>query len=246
VIFARRAAKRRALLAQPFPAAWRAFLEERYDHFARLPEGPRRAFEDALRVFLLEKRITGIDVEVTDELRLLVASSAATLSLGWPDYDWRQLTEVLLYPDDFDRDYNFGGDERSGETHPWGTIILSVPSLHDSFDYPDDGFHVGLHEFAHLLDAEHAHFDGLPPGLPEREAREWLRLSREAMEAMQGRGPSVIDRYGADDPVEFFAVAVEAFFERPRGVARRHPGLYALLAAYFGQDPAAWEASPAR
>jgi len=243
VIFGRRAAKRRALLAEPFPEDWRAFLHERYDHYSRLPADKKRAFEDSLRVFLFEKRITGIDVDVDDELRLLVASSASTLSLAWPDYDWRQLTEVLLYPDDFDRDYNFGGDERSGETHPWGTVILSVPSLLDSFDDPDDAFHVGLHEFAHLLDAEHAVFDGIPPGLPDDLAREWLRLSSEAMETLGRPGRSVIDRYGADDPVEFFAVAVEAFFERPRAMARRHPGIYSMLAAYFGQDPAAWEVS---
>ena len=33
-----------------------------------------------------------------------------TLSLGWPAYDWEQLNEVLLYPDDFDRDYEIGAD----------------------------------------------------------------------------------------------------------------------------------------
>ena len=41
-----------------------------------------------------------------DDLKLLVAASAVTLSVGWPDYEWDRLTEVLLYPDDFDRDYN--------------------------------------------------------------------------------------------------------------------------------------------
>jgi hypothetical protein len=242
VIFGRgRAKKRQALLAEPFPEAWRAFLLEACDHYARLPTPERGAFESALRVFVDEKRVTGVEIQVTDDLRLLVASSAVTLSLGWPGYEWSQLTEVLLYPDDFDRDYTFGGDERSGETHPWGTVILSVPSLVESFELPDDAFHVGLHEFAHLLDGEHAVFDGIPPGLAADQEREWVALARAAMESMGRPGPSVIDRYGADDPVEFFAVAVEAFFERPAGVRRRLPGIYALLAAYFGQDPAAWD-----
>jgi Mlc titration factor MtfA (ptsG expression regulator) len=242
VIFGRRRAKRRAdLLAQPFPEGWRDWLIDACDHYARLPSGPRRAFEDALRIFVGEKRVTGIEVEVTDELRLLVASSAVSLSLAWPDYDWSQLTEVLLYPDDFDRDYTFGGDERSGETHPWGTVILSVPSLYESFEYPDDAFHVGYHEFAHLLDAERAGFDGIPPGLARGPEREWVRLAEQAMEGMRGPGPTVIDRYGAHDPVEFFAVAVEAFFERPRALRKRHPAIYASFAEYFGQDPAAWD-----
>ena len=64
-------------------------------------------------------------------------------------YDWRRLAEVLLYQDYFDRDYNFGG-ERAGIVDHWGTVILSVPALRQSFENSDIAYHVGLHEFAHL------------------------------------------------------------------------------------------------
>lgn len=236
----RRSARRRAVLARPFPAAWRELLLERYDHFERLPESLRRSFEDDLRIFLAEKRITGVGTEATEELRLLVGASAVTLTLAWPRADWDVLTEVLLYPDDFDRDYNFGGEDLAGETHPWGTVILSGPALVESFEYGDDGFHVGLHEFAHLLDVERSEFDGMPTGLSEARRRDWAALAAREMERLR-EGRSALDPYGADDPVEFFAVAVESFFERPRELRRRHDELYAFLAEYFAQDPAAWE-----
>jgi hypothetical protein len=42
---------------------------------------------------------------------------------------------------------------------------------------------------------------------------------------------------GANE-AELFAVATEAFFERPRELARKHPELYAMLADAYGQDPA--------
>ena len=101
-----------------------------------------------------------------DDLRLLVAASAVTLSLGWPEYEWDQLTEVLLYADDFDRDYTVGEDEVSGLAHPWGTVILSVPSLLPELRVsPTTRYHVGIHEFAHILDVDHTHFDGVPIGL---------------------------------------------------------------------------------
>ena len=170
-LLGRRTATRRAAVALPFPEKWRAFLLDRYDHFERLDPRWRARFEDDVRIFLAEKRITGVGVEATDELRLLVAASAVTLSVGWPEYEWDHLTEVLLYPDDFDRDYAFGGDERSGEAHPWGTVILSVPSLLESFEVPDDAYHVGIHEFAHLLDVDQTHFDGIPVGLHGERAR---------------------------------------------------------------------------
>jgi len=236
----KRRAHRRAVLQAPFPESARDFLLESYDHYDRLPPDWRGRFEDDVRVFLAEKRITGIAVEVTDELRLLVAASAVTVSLGWPDYEWDQLTEVLLYPQDFDRDYRFDTSELAGQAHPWGTIILSVPSLRESFEDPDDGFHVGIHEFAHLLDGSHSRFDGIPPGLDASRSRDWRDVADREMERLR-RGKSVLDDYGAHDPVEFLAVAVEGFFEMPLALRKRHRELYAILAVYFGQDPAAWD-----
>jgi Mlc titration factor MtfA (ptsG expression regulator) len=252
--FQRRTLRRRALLAKPFPARWRAFLLERYDHYERMDATWRARFEDDVRLFAAEKRITGIGLKATPELRLLVAASAVTLSVGWPDYEWEQLAEVLLYADDFDRDWRVGASELAGQAHSEGTVILSVPSLEESFEYPDDAFHVGLHEFAHLLDLEHAHFGGIPTGLAGDSAREWTmvaeremeRLRREGSERVRKRkrrsdGTSAFDPYGAGKLAEFLAVAVEAFFEIPQRVRRDHADVYRLLSDYFGQDPAAWD-----
>ncbi len=235
-----RAARRERILAGPFPDRWRRVLEQRYDHYLRLPPEVRRRFEDDVRVFLAEKRITGVGVDATPERQLLVAASAATLTAGWPGYEWDHLAEVLLYPQDFDRDYSFEEEDLSGQAHPWGTLILSVPSLEESFADPDDGYHVGLHEFAHLLDVDQTRFDGVPAGLDEATSREWVAVVEKEMDRLR-RGKSVLDPYGGEDPVEFLAVAVETFFERPLALRRRHREVYAILRGYFGQDPAAWD-----
>jgi Mlc titration factor MtfA (ptsG expression regulator) len=236
----RRWTRRRALLAEPFPERWRRFLHDHYDHFDRLPEELRGHFEDDLRIFLAETRITGIGVDVTDELRLLVAASAVTLSVAWPEHEWEALTEVLLYPQDFDRDYSFEVEDLAGEAHPWGTVILSVPTLRESFEDPDDGYHVGIHEFAHLLDVHQTHFDGIPRGMSAARSAEWATLMQKEMERLR-KGKSALDPYGAEDPVEFLAVAVEGFFETPLLLRQRHREVYAILAEYFRQDPAAWD-----
>ena len=57
--------------------------------------------------------------------------------------------------------------------------------------------------------------------------------------------PTLLDTYGATDPVEFFAVSVEAFFEQPRALRSRHPRLYAELQNYFQQDPVDYSAEQA-
>jgi len=235
-----RATERERVRLAPFPDEWRRILEERYDHYHRLPPDLRRRFEEHVALFLAEKRITGVEVEASLELRLLVAASAATLTAGWEGDHWDHLAEVLLYKKDFGRDYSFEENDLSGQAHPWGTIILSVPTLEESFDDPDDGFHVGLHEFAHLLDVEQTRFDGVPRGLDAARSREWLEVVDHEMDRLR-RGKSVLDPYAGESPAEFLAVAVATFFERPLDLRQRHREVYAILRDYFGQDPAAWD-----
>lgn len=51
---------------------------------------------------------------------------------------------------------------------------------------------------------------------------------------------TLIDPYGATNPAEFFAVATETFFEKPRQLAKKRPDLYASLRGYYGVDPQEW------
>ena len=240
----RRAERRRALLATGFPEPWRRFLQERCDPYVRLPAELRRRFEDDLRLFMAEKRITGVGVSASEDLKLLVAASAVTLSVGWPDYEWDRLTEVLLYPQDFDRDYGFEMKELSGQAHGWGTVILSAPALVQSFTDPDDGYHVGIHEFAHLVQVnagfDQTRFGEIPSGLGAAHSRAWSQLVAAETERLR-HGKSVLDPYAAEISFEFMAVAVEAFFEMPLDLRDRHREVYAILSDYFRQDPAAWD-----
>jgi Mlc titration factor MtfA (ptsG expression regulator) len=49
---------------------------------------------------------------------------------------------------------------------------------------------------------------------------------------------TVLDHYGATNAAEFFAVATEAFFEKPGLLRKRHPALYAELRSFYRQEPA--------
>ena len=82
--------------------------------------------------------------------------------------------------------------------------------------------------------------DGTPPLDNQDQYRRWGEVMTHEFEQLQfaiqhGRR-SVIDRYGATNPAEFFAVTTEHFFEQPAVLRRYHCDLYDLLAEYYRQD----------
>ena len=70
-----------------------------------------------------------------------------------------------------------------------------------------------------------------------------MRTEFASLRAADDTGiPTLLDTYGATNPAEFFAVLVEAFFERPSALRARHPNLYGELQRYFNQDPIKYSA----
>ena len=207
-----------------------------------LPPEDRARFRRALPVFLGEKLITGIGFELDTTTRVLTAASAVIPIFGFADWEWDQISEVLVYPDRFDRDYAFEGDSQRSTLGMVGTgamnrlMILSKPDLLGGFRNPADKRNVGVHEFAHLVDKSDGTIDGLPGvGLEKEAIGPWIDLVRRKMEEMR-EGDSDIDPYGLTNEAEFFAVASEYFFERPGVMERKHPELFAMLSRVFRQD----------
>jgi Mlc titration factor MtfA (ptsG expression regulator) len=238
----RKLRRRRRILAQPFPTEWEAILQREVVFFRALEPEERKRFRRELQVFLGEKRITGIKMELDTTTRVLAAASAVIPIFGFPEWEWDQISEILVYPDRFDEDFAF---ESGTQRHTLGMVgtgplnrlmILSKPDLLAGFRNPADKRHVGFHEFAHLVDKSDGTIDGLPRVGLEREAiGPWIDLVRRKMEEMR-RGDSDINPYGLTNETEFFAVITEYFFERPGVMERKHPELFAMLSRVFNQN----------
>ncbi len=114
---------------------------------------------------------------------------------------------------------------------------------------PADGMNLVLHEFAHQLDFEDSETDGAPALATRTEYLSWARVMSREFEALRAAykagTPTVLDTYGATNPAEFFAVATEAFFERPAALRAKQPELYRELARFYHQDPATYFAEAA-
>ncbi len=234
----RRPLRRWRAARRPFPEAWSQWLRDHVAMYDRLSPSGRARFKRDIQFFLDEHTFEGIQgVEVTDELRLSVAAAAALLLHGRPTWELPGGESVLLYPGSFDENY-FGGDyaEFDGMAHQQGPILLSAESVQASWTVPDDGSNVVLHELAHLFDFENTGADGIPSLINPASEQSWQALVRDEMKRIR-RGDSMLRQYGATAPSEFFAVAVEVFFEQPDTMEARHPELFAALKAFFHLDP---------
>ena len=226
------------------PLVWRDLLDDRLPHVARLSPTQRSLFHQRVERFLKEKRFVGCGgLEVTDEMRALVAGMACLMVLRLNATLFPALRKVLIYPGPFlvpvTEPDEFGlvpdePEERIGESWHGDQVILSWPDVEAALD--GDEVNVVVHEFAHQLDDESLAGAGAPH-LPEY-ARWSQVISSDFARLRRQRRPRVLDPYGAESPAEFFGVVSEAFFQRGAELLRHHPDLYGVLRDYYGFDTA--------
>ncbi|MDE0830456.1 MAG: zinc-dependent peptidase, partial [Vicinamibacterales bacterium] len=147
-----RVRRRRALLRAPFPPEWETVLQRDVLFFRTLDPSHQLRFRRELQVFLGEKRITGVKVRLDTTTQVLAGVSAIIPIFGFPDWEWDQIREILVYPTRFDGEFDFG-DRRDhnilgmvGTGIMNGLMILSKPDLIQGFRNATDKRNVGVHE----------------------------------------------------------------------------------------------------
>ena len=208
-------------------------------------------------MFLAEKRFEGCGgLEITDEIRVTIAAQACLLLLHRRADYFPGLLTILVYPSTYmaeekrqiaEHVWEEGTMTRLGETgRRMGSLVLSWDAVKAGAADPSDGKNVVLHEFAHQLDYENSAADGVPELATREQQLVWSEVMTTEFASLRAAHETgiatLLDTYGATDPVEFFAVSTEAFFERPRALRARHPKLYAELHKYFRQDPVEYSA----
>ncbi|MGH8092288.1 MAG: zinc-dependent peptidase [Chthoniobacterales bacterium] len=251
--------QRRRLREQPVPEEWRAIIAHNVPFFARLPEADQKELLGHVQVLLAEKRFEGCGgLQLTDEIRVTIATQACLLLLHRKTDYFPQLLTILVYPSGYVVEENRpvdgvvwseGKQGRLGETgRGMGSMVLAWDAAKRGALDPSDGKNLVLHEFAHQLDFEDSAADGVPALGSRDDKRAWaevMKVEFAALRAADETGiPTLLDGYGATNPAEFFAVATEAFFERPLALRQRRPRLYGELQRFFRQDPALFSSEP--
>lgn len=217
--------------------SWVEILGRDVPFVGRLSDDERARFETKLVRFVEEKTfIAAGDFEIELRMKVVIGAVACRLSMNLPLEEYRRLDTISVHRGVFDDGHLIGSASMAS------SVSLSWPDVLAGLADPSDARNVGYHEFAHVLDASDGISDGRPPLVLAPELhRLWKRVMVEEWAKLTGdlraNRDSVMDPYGATSVVELFAVATEAFFERPQALKERHPDLFMLLAAYYQQDP---------
>jgi Mlc titration factor MtfA (ptsG expression regulator) len=243
--------QRQRLLGTAFPFAWERILRKNLSLFADLTVVEQERLKHLVQVLVAEKEWTGCNgLEMTDEVRVTIAGAAGVLLLGCEHTYYETVRSILVYPTMFAMpaeqpdESGVAGAREAVLGLAWyrGPVILAWDEVLADCRQPYEGRNLVYHEFAHQLA-----FEGASLAAAGEEGRErWerfgavMRTEYEALVKASAEGrATLIDRYGATNPDEFFAVATECFFGQPEEMERSHPQLYTVLRELYQQDTAA-------
>ena len=230
--------KKRIVVSDTMPLQLVKILQEQVPFYQQLNKNKQTEFEERAAHFLTQVKITGVKTIVEDVDRVLIAASAVIPIFNFPGWEYRNLHEVLLYPDSFDHEFEQQGEGRNilgmvGTGAMNHVMILSQFELRQAFTNLTGKSNTAIHEFVHLLDKTDGDIDGVPESLLDKKyIMPWLQLMRQKIKEIY-ENESDINSYGATNEAEFFAVVSEYFFERPDLLKEKHPELFALLQQIF-------------
>ena len=237
--------QRRQALAAPFSTEWLKILRQNLPPYAKLSPAMQQQLQDYTQIFLYDKSFEGCGgLILNDEIKVTVAAQACLLLLNREVRCYPRLCSVLVYPSTYVVRENDEESVRLGESWRSGAVVLAWDSVKRGAANFADGHNLVIHEFAHQLDQEDGAGDGAPILAGNSSYVVWAKvLSKEYVRLCKrvNKGKkSVLDGYGATNPAEFFAVASETFFEKPRQLRQKHPEVFDELQQFYQVNPLEW------
>ncbi len=236
----------------PFKAEHRILLQKT-PHYSALTSRDKETIERSIIEFVYTKEFVGIGIEVTDEMKVIIAFYACILLLHIKTKAcYPQLHTIIIYPSAVmvERITSEGGIYAKehlvieGESAEHTVVITWDEAKHEAYHLRHHN--VIIHEFAHEIDFMTGELDGVPP-LEKSKYHQWLHLMfheytilRHLVDKAKDLGKhELFGAYAASNEAEFFAVLSERFFESPHLFKKHFPQLYNELYEFYEIDTAA-------
>lgn len=213
-----------------------ALLQQSNGYYKSLPLALRRKFMERVVWFMNSKQFECVDLEFEERMPWLISAAAVQISFGLDKYllDFFDSIFILRHH------YSYGVYEKPFEGHVNSQgIYLSWDNFLRGFDDYTDGDNVGIHEMAHAL-AYVNFMAGANDGQDAKFIQRFYQFSavaRPIFNEMQNGKSNMLNNYAATNYNEFWAVAVETFFEKSLQLKLELPDLYDALCRLLNQDP---------
>ncbi|HTI89269.1 MAG TPA: zinc-dependent peptidase [Puia sp.] len=221
---------------------YHSVISRHFRYYNRLNLEEQRKFLFRTYLFQHAKNFHYIEVQETAEMPILVSAAAVQLTFGLEKFKLNYFDDIFILRDDYH--YGFYSRPFMGHVDQTG-IYLSWDNFMKGISGQAANCNVGLHEMAHALayvnfitqTEEDKHF--------KKEFPNFSKVARPIFTAMQqgegrdgeGRAKNLLGDYAATNYHEFWAVAVEVFFESSVPFRHELPELYEAMACVLNQDP---------
>lgn len=211
-------------------------LKEYCLYYNLLDEHNKKIFQKRVQKFISIKQFIPRGIpEVTDVMKVLIASSAIQLTFGHPAVYFEHFWRILIYPDSY---YSTIHQRyHHGEVNLRGLIVLSWKSFLKGITDRKDGINLGIHEMAHALRFENAIRNNEYDFLDGSKLKRFDTLALEEMEKINSEESPFFRKYAGTSSHEFFAVSIEYFFEKPKEFKDYDPDLFSALVELLNQNP---------
>ena len=205
-------------------------------YYNSLPDHLRKKFVERVIWFTNTKTFSCVNLAPDDRMPWLISAASIQISFGLDNYLLDFFDTVYI----MQRNYNYGFSQKPFEGHVSSEgIYLSWDNFIRGYNNYTDGDNVGIHEMAHAL--AYVNFmagenSGQDNGFIQR-FYEFSAIARPIFTDMQNGNTNLLNNYAATNYNEFWAVAVETFFEKSLQMKIEMPGLYDAMCNLLNQDP---------
>lgn len=234
-----------------FPDILRAYLNKTH-HYKHLTQTDKDNIEKSILLFINTKNFLGVEIDITDEIKTIIAFYACLLLLHTSKlgcYD--KLKTIIVYPSAVAiKMINSAGGIYSNQK-----FLIDGQSANDTVvivwhDAKAEAYHltqdnVIIHEFAHEIDFMSGEINGIPP-LNNLKYHHWAKtlfaeyskLNKVALKNRNWGKYKLLGSYASSNEAEFFAVLTERFFESPKSLQHNFKDLYDELKEFYNIDTA--------
>ena len=213
---------------------YHAIVSRNSKYYNRLNLDDQRKFLFRTYLFHKSRNFHYIEVEENAEMPILISAVAVQLTFGLEKFMLNYFNDIFVLKDDYH--YGFysrpfmGHVDQTGIYLSWDNFLKGIAGLTPNCN-------VGLHEMGHALayvnfiteTDEDKHF--------KKVFKEFSKVARPIFTAMQQGSRNLLGDYAASNYHEFWAVAVETFFENPVRFHHDLPELYLVMVTLLNQDP---------